>query len=121
MSKEVGELFGEGAGAARPRTTLAVGLLIAGLVLTVLGMACTTAPGGLVVLGAWMVIEKEHERLESGYFPESLRGRIETVRSFATAGVSTVIVLFLVQGVLLCSGFYDALWMGMLAWVLGVG
>lgn len=120
MSRDVGELFGEGEGAPAPRIGLAIGLLVAGLVLAVLGMACTTAPGGLVVLGAWMVIEKEYERLESGYFPEEVRGRVETVRAFTTTGVLTVIVLFVVQGALLCSGFYDPLWMGMLSWVLGV-
>jgi len=121
MSRDVGELFGEGEGTPEPRTGLVVGLLIGGLALAVIGMVCTTAPGGLVVLGGWMVVEKEHERLESGYYPESMRERVEAVRAFAAAGVVTAIGLFFVQGVLLCVGFYDALWMGMLGWMLGVG
>lgn len=120
MSSDVGELFGEGEGSPEPRIRMAVGLLVGGLLLTVVGMACTTVPGGLVVLGAWTVVEKEHERLESGYYPESVRAKVEALRAFATAGVLTAIALFVVQGVLLCVGFYDALWMGMLAWMLGV-
>lgn len=108
-SPDVDELFGDGAGRPRPRTGLISTLLVGGLVLTVLGMACITAPGGLLVLIAWMHVEKDTERLESGYLPEEDRPKVERMRRFTYAGLVVVIALFTLQGLLLCNGAYDLL------------
>ena len=51
MSTDVDELFGEGGGAPTPRTSLALALLVAGLVLAVVGMVCSAAPGGVAAAG----------------------------------------------------------------------
>jgi hypothetical protein len=120
MSEEVDELFGQGEGAPAPRTSLALGLLVAGLVLAVAGMVCSAAPGGVLVLLAWLVIEKERDRVESGYLPPTAAPQVRAVRTLTYAGVVTVIGLFAVQGVLLCTSFYDTLWMRMISWWLGV-
>ena len=120
MSREVDELFGSGEGAPTPRTSVALALLGAGLVLAVLGMLCSAIPGSLVVLLAWVVIEKERDRVDSGYLPAQARGSVEAVRTIATAGVMTVILLCLAQSVLTCTNFYDVLWTGMIGWWLGV-
>lgn len=103
----VDELFGEGAGRARPRTALIASLLISGLLLTVVGMACIAAPGGILVLLAWMHVEKDVERVESGYLPAEDRPTVELSRRLTYAGLLVVVVLFAVQGVLLCNGVYD--------------
>ena len=121
MSTDVDELFGEGEGAPAPRTSLALFLLVTGLVLAVVGMVCSAAPGGVIVLLAWLVIEKERDRVESGFLPPTVAPQVQTVRSLTYAGVVTVIGLFALQGVLMCTGLYDALWVRMIGWWLGVG
>ncbi len=108
------ELFGEGAGAPAPRTTLVASLLLFGLTLAIAGMACTAAPGGLLVLAGWMVVEKELDRIDSGYLPTDARPHVLRLRLFAYAAVLLVIGLFIAQGVLFCFGGYDMLWLGML-------
>lgn len=106
---ELDELFGDGAGRPRPRTLLIGGLLTSGLALTVLGMACIAAPGGILVLLAWMHVEKDQERVDSGYLPESDRPSVERLRRFTYAGLVMVVGLFALQAILLCSGVYDVL------------
>lgn len=109
MPAELGELFGEGWGHPTPRTRLIGGLLISGVVLTFFGMACIAAPGGLLVLLAWMYVEKDMERLESGYLPEADRPRVELLRNLTYGGLLFVILMFVIQGLLLCNGGYDYL------------
>lgn len=106
---DVDELFGEGSGRPRPRSALISTLLVVGLFLTVLGMACINAPGGILVLLAWMFVEKDVERLESGYLPEADRAEVERLRAVTHAGLLLVVALFFLQALLLCFGFYDLL------------
>lgn len=106
---DVDELFGEGAGRPRPRSALISVLLVVGLSLTVLGMACINAPGGLLVLLAWMFVEKDVERLEAGYLPEADRAEVERLRAVTHGGLLLVVALFFLQALLLCFGFYDVL------------
>ncbi|MCB9669153.1 MAG: hypothetical protein H6736_14190 [Alphaproteobacteria bacterium] len=105
----VDELFGEGSGRPRPRSALIGTLLAVGLFLTVVGMACINAPGGLIVLFAWLLVEKDLERLESGYLPEVDRAEVERMRAVTYAGLQLVVVLFFLQALLLCMGAYDVL------------
>ena len=114
MSRDVEELFGEGGGAPVPRTTLVLSLLTSGLLLAFLGLACSTAPGGVLVLLAWVVVEKEMDRVESGYLPADTREHVGRLRLFTWAGVLVVIGLFVAQALLLCSNSYDALWLAFL-------
>jgi len=104
------ELFGEGSGQPVPRTRLAIVLLVTGTVLALLGMACTAAPGGIVVLVAWVVIEKELDRVESGYLPTEFKPRLIALQRLIYAAVVLVVVLFTLQLFLLCNGTYDAFW-----------
>jgi len=119
--RDVDELFGEGEGAPSPRVAAVTGLLGGGLVVALVGMACTAVPGGVMVLFAWMLAEKEMDRIESGYLPSDARGVVRLLRTATFVGVLIVVGLFVVQGWLFCSGFYDALWMQMLEWVSGDG
>ena len=105
---DLGELFG-GAGRPRPRTGLVAGLLLVGIVTTVLGMACIAAPGGILVLLAWLVVEKDHDRVESGYLPDADRTVVERSRNLTHAGLLLVVSLFFLQAMLLCFGGYDTL------------
>lgn len=118
MSTEIDELFGEGGGAPEPRTALVWALLAAGLLLSLLGLACTPAPGAVLVLLAWYVIEKERDRVMSGYLPQDALRSISVARIAAFVSVILVIVLFLVQGFLLGAAFYDEWWTQLIKWWL---
>ena len=113
MSADVEELF-EGGRAARPRFALALAILGIGVVTTLLGMACTAVPGGLITLAGYFVVQKEIDRVDSGYLAVEHRPALLRLRLLAWFCLGTVIALFIVQGVLLCSGVYTALWAGAL-------
>jgi len=76
----------------------------------VLGLVCTTAPGGLMVLLAWVIIDKESSRIESGYLPADVQPEVDQARKFTYLALLGVIALFMLQLVLLCQGFYEWLW-----------
>jgi hypothetical protein len=111
---ELDELFGGGRGQVQPRTALILGLLGSGIVLGVLGLACSSLPGGALVLLAWNVAEREMERIESGYLPLDYGPRVTSLRRITWLALLVVIGLFFVQGGLLCTGFYESLWGGFL-------
>ena len=103
------ELFGEGQGAPEPKTGLAVGLAVTGLLIALLGMACLAAPGGaIVLLGVWR-IERELDRVNNGYLSPDARPVVLGARRIVFACLFLVIVLFLVQVVLYALGFYQFL------------
>ncbi len=108
-SEGIDELFGEGGGAPEVQSKPVLRLLAAGLVTTLLGLACTTAPGGVLVLLAWMRVEKEADRVQNGFLPESARPQVERLRSATYVGLLFVVAMFFVQGALLCSGVYENL------------
>lgn len=108
--EEVGELFGESGTSARPRTGLVIAVLVTGLTLTVLGMVCTAVPGGIVTLISWAMVEREIDRVDSGFLPLQHRPALVAVRGSVYVGLLIVLALFVVQGVLLCNGTYVALW-----------
>lgn len=115
---EIDELFGEGDGAPSPRTGAVLGLLGGGLFLGIVGLACTSVPGGLMVLAAWMLVEKEMDRIDSGYLPGDARVVVGRLQLAAYVSVLVVILLFVAQAWLFCSGAYDVIWSEMLAWYL---
>lgn len=119
-SAEVDELFGEGGGAPKPRYAVAVVFLIAGLLLAVVGLPCSTAPGGALVLLAWLVVEKDIDRLESGYLPSDAGRGLSALRIVVRLGVIAVIVLTAIQGVLVCGLFYPDGWGSFLFWLMGI-
>lgn len=114
-SKDVQELFGEGGGAPEPRTALVWSLLVIGLVLSLLGMSCTPAPGAVLVLLSWYLIERENDRIASGYLPIESIGAVSIARRAAFVTVLIVIALFIVQAFLLGSQSYDAWWSRLIA------
>ena len=118
MSADLEELFGEGQGQPEPRTRLVAVLAISGLVLSVLGLACTTAPGGLLVLVAWLTIDKELGRIRSGYLSTDFQPVVDQARKWTYLCLVLVIVLFTVQLILLCQGFYEYFWGSLLSWAM---
>ncbi len=106
------ELFGAGHGQPTPRIRAIALSLGVGLVLAVLGMTCSAAPGGLLVLVAWVLVEKELDRVESGYLSTEFKPRLEQLQLGIYVAVVTVILLFAAQFWLLRRGFYEALWGG---------
>lgn len=104
------ELFGEEGGAPEPRSTTIVALLAAGLTMTILGLACSSAPGGMLVLLAWYLVGKDMDRLDNGYLPADARPRVRRLQHATWASVAVVLVAFGVQAWLLGMGVYDLLW-----------
>jgi hypothetical protein len=108
--KDVGELFGDDGTKARPRTGLVIAVLVTGLTLTVLGMACTAVPGGIVTLVSWALVEREIDRVDSGFLPLQHRPALVAVRGAVWGGLLVVLGLFVIQSILLCNGTYYSLW-----------
>ncbi|HMV68498.1 MAG TPA: hypothetical protein PKA64_16735 [Myxococcota bacterium] len=110
----VDELFGASGAEPEPRRRLIMVLLTSGLLLTTLGLACTSAPGGLVVLAAWLVADGDLDRLKAGYLPSDTAADVRRLRGLTLVGLAVVLALFLIQVILLDVGYYDRLWGGII-------
>ncbi len=109
--EELDELFGQaGTGQPEARTPLVIFLLVFGLLTALGGLACTSAPGGIMVLLAWVLIEREVDRIDSGYLPLDEKPRLLRIQLGVQIGLVFIILLFVVQAFLYCNGFYDILW-----------
>lgn len=109
MSQPVDELFGHGEGAPRPRIARVLGLLGAGLVLSVLGFGCTVVPGAGLVMLAWFFVEKDMDRVENGFLPLDTRPTVARLRNATRAVVLATVLLLVLQFLLVSGGTYDAL------------
>ncbi len=115
MSGEVDELFGDGAGAPQPRIRTVLALLGAGLLVAVPGLACTVVPGALLVLFAWVVVEKEMDRVDTGFLSVDHRAEVVRLRNVVRGTVVVLVMLIFAQFVLLTyTPLYDALLRGLL-------
>ena len=95
------DLFGS-EDAPVPRVRLIATLLAAGMLLSFLGLACTSIPGGVLILWAWLSVEKELDRIDSGYLPESERPRMKRWRRAVIGGLWLVLGLVAIQAFFLC-------------------
>lgn len=120
MSEDIDELFGGGTGQPVPRYGLINSLLFGGTALAFFGLICNAAPGGLMVLLSWTVLETELDRVESGYLPLSERPRLTTLKLTTQFALAFIIFIFALQMVLYCTGGYDWLWGQMLSWFVSV-
>ncbi len=109
MADNIEELFGRGAGTPKPRLVRVWLLMVAGLLTAILGLACLSAPGGVLVLLAIMAIEKEKDRIDNGYLPETDRAQVMGTRMVAYLALMFCTVLFFLQCWLYSEGFYAAL------------
>lgn len=107
--REVDELFGSES-APKPRTAQIGALLLLGNLLAIIGLFCSSAPGGAVILWAWLLHEKELERLESGYLASTQVSHVRGMGTLVYMSVAILVLLFALQAVLFCGGFYDMLW-----------
>lgn len=106
---QVDELFG-GDDAAKPNIGLVTGLLASGFALSVLGLACSVLPGGVLILFGYHYADRELDRVDSGYLPEAERPRIARLRAAAQVAVVWLLLATAVQLYLLGRGFYGPLW-----------
>ena len=120
MSDELDELFDDGERAPRPSVRLVIGLGLSGIALAILGLGCSSAPGGLIVLMAWHLAERELDRVEAGYFPASDRPTLRSLQIFVQVLLGLVVLLFILQGTLFCTGFYEVFWGGLLELAVGL-
>lgn len=109
MSQRVDELF-DSSHRVGPRRRLILTLLILGVTLSVLGLCCTSVPGGLVTLAAWSVLETEIARVDSGFLPATTKPILLKLRSLVNVALVLTVILFLIQGALLCQGSYEPFW-----------
>lgn len=120
MAREVDELFGEGPGAPKPRVRRVYALTVLGVGIAAVGLLCSSVPGGLVVLIAFLLVEREGDRVESGYLPADAGPVVARARKWAAAGMGLSLAMFLVQGVLMCTTsiyapVFDAIATGIIA------
>jgi hypothetical protein len=110
MSQKLDDLFGEGKTVVRPKTRTIVALLGSGLCLALAGLACSSVPGGLLVLLAWSTLEKEIDRVDSGYLPEQALTKLKVLKQLVWGALGLIMLIFVAQTVLLFSGVYVAFW-----------
>jgi hypothetical protein len=101
------ELFGEASAEVKPKTKQTYALVWGGLAAALLGLACTSVPGVLVVLVGWYVADQETDRLDSGFIPQTFAAEVHRAERLARFGVASAVVIISAQVVLLCSGFYS--------------
>lgn len=107
---DVDALFGRAEAAPKPRTGLVIAMVLGGLGLAALGLACSVIPGlGLVAWG-WNVAEGDWARLKSGYYAQDQRSRAVTGRVVGVLGLLVAFGLLFVQLWLLWMGAYHTLW-----------
>ena len=117
MAEEVDELFGS-AGEPKPRVAWVAVLILTGLLLAILGLACTSVPGILVLLLAWSAAGVEQERVESGYLPKASATQVQALRRISITALMLGALLLVAQLTLLNRGFYSEKWEAALQWLL---
>lgn len=110
MANEVDELFSDSAAGVQPRVGLVLTLTLLGVGMALLGFPCSAVPGGLLVLVGWYFAEREHARLQSGFYARDLRSRISGARQLAIGGVIAMALIFALQLVLTWMGAYEVWW-----------
>jgi hypothetical protein len=114
-SRRVDELFGADGVGLRPRRAAIFALVGVGLVLTVLGLGCSSAPGGLIVLAGWSIADDDAERIRAGALPLDEEPAVRARRNAALAALVLVIAVFVLQLALLSMGFYEQWWSELIA------
>ncbi|MFT6161297.1 MAG: hypothetical protein ACJATT_004386 [Myxococcota bacterium] len=109
MADRVDDLFASGTRRG-PRLTLPYILIVTGTIVALVGLLCTSAPGGVMVLVGLMRVETERKRVESGALPASDTEAVTNALRVAYAAMGLVVVMFIVQTLLLCLGYYQQLW-----------
>lgn len=110
MSERVDELFGGAGTEARPRVALVVALAVGGVLSSAVGLACSVVPGVLLVLLSWGVVERELDRVDSGFLPLADRRRLLGLRTGVWVLLAVVTGLAFVQLVGMWTGVYPRLW-----------
>ncbi len=94
-----------------PRVRLIFVLLALGLLLAILGLACSSIPGGVLILLAWLSVDKELDRIDSGYLPESERTRMKRWKTAVMISLWIVLGLVTLQALLLCMTDVYEVWL----------
>ena len=94
-----------------PRVRLIFLLLALGLLLAILGLACSSIPGGVLILLAWLSVDKELDRIDSGYLPESERTRMKRWKTAVMISLWVVLGLVTLQALLLCMTDVYEVWL----------
>lgn len=119
MSEGVDQLFGKGGDAATPRVGLALVLVTVGLLLAVAGTLCTSVPGGVLVLVGGFVVQRDQDRITSGFLATRHRTRLARAERVCQLALVAVIVLEVFQVALYVNGGPYFLWAAVLGWIGG--
>ncbi len=110
MSDRVDLLFGGGGDPPRPRTRPIVALLALALPLDLAGVVLPTSIVGLVpTLGAWVLAQRELDRVRRGELPQEEVGALPLLHQAAGVLLGWCAVSYVIQVALVVSGTADRL------------
>ncbi len=127
MTDRVDQLFGGEGGSGpstgpEPRNGLILGLLIVAAPLDLLGIACCTSiPGMVLTLAAWLVADADLARVESGHLPMDKAPALVRLKQIAFGLLVWCGATFLIQMALLGNGAYERWLVGVIRFVGGLG
>jgi len=112
-TERVDQLFGgDSGGGASPapesRTGLILGLLVVATPLDLFGVACCTSiPGMVLTLAAWLIADGDLARVESGHLPMDQAPALVRLKQVAFGLLIWCGLTFLIQMALLGNGAYE--------------
>ncbi len=113
MSDRVDQLFGgeppgPGGSGPQPRTGLILGLLVVAAPLDLFGIVCCSSiPGMVLTLAAWLLADGDLARVESGHLPMDKAPALVRLKQVAFGLLVFCGLSFLVQMALLGNGAYE--------------
>ena len=114
MAGKVDDLFQSDGTSPRPRSGAVRALVILGTILAIVGLPCSSVPGGLMVLGGWFLVDQDKSHLASGYLSAEHSAEVDRLYRLTMFGVTVTLITFFLQAWLFCSGFYTEFWSGIL-------
>ncbi len=103
-----GEAVGASASGPEPRNRLILGLLVVAVPLDLLGVACCTSiPGMVFTLAAWLVADADLARVESGHLAMDAAPGLVRLKQVAFGLLVWCGLTFMIQMALLGNGAYE--------------
>jgi hypothetical protein len=114
-----GEAGGSGLGGPEPRTGLILGLLVVAAPMDLFGVVCCTSiPGMVLTLAAWLAADADLARVESGHLDVDRAPALVRLKQVAFGLLIWCGATFLIQMALLGNGAYER-WLVSVIRVLG--
>jgi hypothetical protein len=114
LSDRVDQLFGSEAGGTpgpgpMPRNNLVLGLLLLAVPLDLFGLVCCTSiPGMVLTLSAWLIADTDLAKVESGHLPMEKAPTLVRYKQVAFGLLIFCGLTFIVQMTMLSNGVYES-------------